>query len=159
MSEYTAQIAWDREGAAFSDQKYSRRHQWRFDGGAVVPASSSPHSVPVPLSDPTAVDPEEAFVASLASCHMLWFLAIAARRGYVVDRYRDDAIGRMERNDQGRLAITVVVLRPAVTFGAAGAPAAQELAAMHHEAHEQCYIASSVRTDVRCEPVVVGGAA
>jgi organic hydroperoxide reductase OsmC/OhrA len=109
--------------------------------------------VPPPLSDAKAVDPEEAFVASLASCHMLWFLTIAAKRGYVVDSYTDEAVGVMSRDGRGKLAMTVVTLRPRVAYGGAAKPSASDAAAMHHEAHEQCYIANSVTTDVRCEPV------
>lgn len=151
MSEYTATVLWQRHGATFSDNRYSRAHQWRFDGGAVVPGSSSPHSVRVPLSDPAAVDPEEAFVASLSSCHMLWFLSIAARRGFVVDSYEDPAVGVMAKNEQGKLAMTVVTLRPRAVF-IDRQPSAEELDALHHAAHEECYIATSVKSEVRCEP-------
>jgi len=149
--EHTATIEWSRGDAAFLDQKYPRAHRWRFDGGAVVPGSSSPHVVPVPQSDPAAVDPEEAFVASLASCHMLWFLSIAAKRGFVVDAYADDATGTMARVAKGRLAITDVLLRPRVRF-AGTAPDAATHEAMHHEAHEACFIANSVKSEVRVEP-------
>ena len=150
MHRHTAEVEWRRGGAAFTDGRYSRRHEWRFDGGAVVAASASPLVVPVPLSDPAAVDPEEAFVASLASCHMLWFLSLAARRGWVVERYVDRAEGVLERDAGGKLAMTVVTLRPAVTFGGAGGPAAEELAALHEAAHAECFIANSVKTEVRC---------
>src|SRR5688572_26763269 len=108
MSEYTATVIWQRGDARFVDNRYSRAHEWRFDGGAIVPGSSSPHSVPVPLSDPRGVDPEEAFVASLSSCHMLWFLSIAAKRGFVVESYEDNAVGHLEKNESGRLAMTRV---------------------------------------------------
>lgn len=151
-SEHTAEVTWERGDAVFTDNRYPRRHAWRFDGGAEVPASSSPHSVRVPFSDPAAVDPEEAFVASLSSCHMLWFLSIAAQRGFRVDRYRDAAVGTMAPNAAGRMAITVVTLRPAVDFSGDRLPTADELHAMHHEAHEACFIASSVSSEVRCEP-------
>lgn len=154
MSEYKAVITWLRNGAVFTDQKYSRAHRWAFDGGVEVPASSSPQVVPSPQSDPAAVDPEEAFVASLSSCHMLWFLSIAAKQGFVVESYRDDATGMMGRNAEGRLAMTRVTLRPIVRFSGERQPSAVRLSAMHDEAHEQCFIASSVRTDVRCEPLV-----
>ena len=148
-----ATISWQRDGAAFTDNRYSRAHQWQFDGGAVVRASSSPHVVRVPMSDASAVDPEEAFVASLSSCHMLWFLSLCASRGWVVDAYQDEAVGTMAKNASGKLAMTLVVLRPNVTF--AGAPPAEEqLLELHHLAHEECFIASSVKTEVRCEPVV-----
>jgi organic hydroperoxide reductase OsmC/OhrA len=152
MSSYTAVVTWERAGAVFSDNRYSRAHRWTFDGGVTVPASSSPHVLPAPMSRPDAVDPEEAFVASLSSCHMLTFLWIAARRGYVVERYHDEAVGELSKDGGGQLAMTSVVLRPHVTF-AGGAPDAAAHEAMHHEAHDQCFIARSVKTDVRCEPV------
>ena len=117
MSDYFASVRWQRGDQPFSDRRYSRRHELHFDGGAVVPASSSPHSVRVPFSDPAAVDPEEAFVAALSSCHLLWFLDIACRAGWIVDDYRDDAVGTMAKDERGRMAITVVTLRPAVRFG------------------------------------------
>jgi organic hydroperoxide reductase OsmC/OhrA len=153
MGEYTAAIQWKRSGATFTDNRYSRKHLWRFDGGIEVPASSSPHVVPLPMSVVAAVDPEEAFVASLSSCHMLWFLSIAAKRGFVVEDYRDEAVGVMAKNSSGRMAMMLVTLRPAVEFGGERLPTADDLVALHHEAHEQCYIASSVRTEVRCEPI------
>ena len=157
MSEYTADLLWERDPAQdFLGNRYSRRHELRFDGGVVMPASSAPSSVPVPMSDPSAVDPEEAFVASLASCHMLWFLAIAAKRQFVVDRYADAAIGVMARNEQGKLAMTRVTLRPAVTFSGEYQPSRDELDQLHHKAHEECYIANSVKTYVLCEPVWTG---
>lgn len=155
MSEYFAIIHWERNGEAFTDNRYSRSHTWTFDGGIEVPASSSPHVVPLPYSNPSAVDPEEAFVASLSSCHMLWFLSIAAKRGFRVDSYTDDAAGVMKKDESGRLAITRVTLRPRVTFSGDKLPTQAEIQAMHHEAHEQCFIANSVTTDVRCEPVMV----
>ena len=154
MATYRATIVWERGGAAFVDNRYSRGHRWQFDGGIEVPASSSPHVVPLPLSVATAVDPEEAFVASLSSCHMLTFLHIAAKRGFAVDTYRDEAIGEMKKNAEGKLAITVVTLRPAITISGGRHPTREELEAMHHEAHDQCFIASSVLTDVRCQPVL-----
>ncbi len=153
MAEYQAAVIWRRDGAAFIDNRYSRGHRWLFDGGVEVPASSSPHVVPPPMSVAEAVDPEEAFVASLSSCHMLWFLAIAAKRGYTVDSYRDQAVGTMARDATGGLAMTRVTLRPEVRFGGQGPPTKADSIAMHHEAHEQCYIARSVKTDVKCEPV------
>lgn len=149
---YVATVEWERRDDAFTDHRYSRAHRWHFDGGVVVPASSSPSVVRVPMSDASAVDPEEAFVASLSSCHMLWFLDFAARRGFVVNRYRDEAIGEMGLNEGGKVAMLDVRLRPAVEFVAPG-PSAAELAALHHEAHEACYLASSVHTRVHCEPI------
>ena len=157
MSNYEATIEWSRDGAVFLDNRYSRGHRWLFDGGIEVPASSSPDILPVPLSVAAAVDPEEAFVASLSSCHMLWFLTIAAKRGFLVDRYRDEAVGVMAKNADGKLAMTVVTLRPDVRFGGDRRPTDDEAIAMHHEAHEQCFIANSVKTDVRCEPVGMTG--
>jgi organic hydroperoxide reductase OsmC/OhrA len=154
MAEHTCTVAWERGSADFVDRRYSRAHTWTFDGGAVVRGSPSPHIVPPPGSDPAAVDPEEAFVASLSSCHMLWFLDLAARRGYRIDRYVDHAVGTMGRNASAKLAMTRVVLRPAVTFGPGPQPDAGILNALHHEAHAQCFIANSVTTDVVCEPVV-----
>jgi organic hydroperoxide reductase OsmC/OhrA len=152
MSEYVARVHWERQGSqVFTDNRYSRRHVWQFDGGTSVPASSSPHSVPLPWSDASAVDPEEAFVASLSSCHMLWFLSLAAKAGWVVDDYRDDAVGVMARNADGQLAMTVVTLRPAVTFSGLKQPDAAELARLHHEAHAACYIANSVKSEVVIE--------
>jgi organic hydroperoxide reductase OsmC/OhrA len=156
MSSYTAVVEWEREGAVFSDNRYSRAHRWTFDGGITVLASSSPHVVPVPMSRPDAVDPEEAFVASLSSCHMLTFLWIAARRGFVVERYHDEAVGVLSKDAGGQLAMTSVVLRPRVTFAGDAKPEAQIYEAMHDEAHDQCFLARSVKTDVRCEPVAAG---
>jgi organic hydroperoxide reductase OsmC/OhrA len=153
MASYTATVTWERNGQAFVDQRYSRRHTVQFDGGVVLPGSSSPHVVPVPLSDASAVDPEELFVASLSTCHMLWFLSIAAARGFVVDQYRDAATGQMARNAAGAWTMSVVTLHPAVQWSGATPPTAAEVDAMHHEAHASCFIANSVRTDVRCEPV------
>jgi organic hydroperoxide reductase OsmC/OhrA len=152
---YTATTLWQRGDQAFSDKKYSRRHEVHFDGGHVMPASSSPLSVRVPYSDPAGVDPEEAFVASISSCHMLWFLDIACRAGWVVDDYRDDALGVMDRNAQGQMAVTLVTLRPAVHF-AGKQPTREELEQLHHRAHEECFIANSVKSEVRCEPVIEG---
>ena len=152
MAHYTAEIVWQRSGEDFLSNTYSRRHLWSFDGGASVPGSASPHVVPVPMSDPAAVDPEEAFVAALSSCHMLWFLSLAAKRGFVVDRYRDAAEGEMAKNREGKIAMTVVTLRPEAAFHGQ-APTRAELDALHHEAHERCFIANSVKTEVRCAPV------
>jgi len=153
MAHYTAEITWRRNGQDFVGNRYSRRHSIRFDGGAELPGSSSPHVVPVPLSDPAAVDPEEAFVASLSSCHMLWFLSIAASRGFCVESYIDRATGRMSANAAGKIAMTVVTLRPEVEFSGESLPSATQIAEMHHSAHDQCFIANSVKTEVRCEPV------
>ncbi len=146
-------VAWDRDGARFTDNRYSRGHLWRFDGGVEVPASASPHVVPSPMSVAAAVDPEEAFVASLSSCHMLWFLSLAAKQGFVVDDYRDEAVGIMARDAGGKLAMTRVMLHPAVHYGGERRPSLAEEDALHHAAHEECFIARSVKTEVACEPV------
>lgn len=156
MASYSAEVLWERDGQAFTDNRYSRRHRIRFDGGAEIAGSSSPHVVREPFSDPAAVDPEEAFVASLASCHMLWFLAIAARRQFRIDRYQDDAVGVMAKNADGRLAMTQVTLRPDVVFSGEVLPSRDEILAMHHEAHDECFIANSVRTEVLVEPKFPG---
>lgn len=151
MSQYTATVVWTRApDAPFKDNKYSRAHEWRFDGGAVVKGSSAPSSVRVPLSDPTAVDPEEALVASLSSCHMLFFLSYAASAGFVIDRYEDDAVGDMGKNAKGKTAIVKVTLRPKITWIGA-APTAEKLHELHHRSHESCYIANSVSAEVVIE--------
>lgn len=148
MSTHTGTIVWNRGEQPFVDNRYSRAHTWAFDGGAVVPASSSPQVVRVPMSDPAAVDPEEAFVAALSSCHMLWFLSIAAARGFCVDAYRDTAVGHMREDTDGRLWIAQVDLRPVVAFSGERRPDAAALAELHHEAHEACFLARSVRSRV-----------
>ena len=153
MSKHSARIAWQRAtGEAFIDNRYSRRHRLSFDGGAEVAGSSSPSVVPLPYSDAAAVDPEEMFVAALASCHMLWFLSLAAAAGHTVDAYSDDASGTLARNVAGRMAMTVVTLRPRVVFAGPQPPDAPAVARLHHSAHEKCYLANSVNTEIRCEP-------
>ena len=152
MSTHHATIRWFASpGEDFAKGQYSRAHNWKFDGLTNVAASASPHIVPMPWANPDAVDPEEAFVASLSSCHMLWFLSIAGKRGFVIDSYKDEASGIMGRNDEGRLAMLEVVLKPAVVWSGARTPSAADVAAMHDEAHHECFIANSVRTTVRCE--------
>lgn len=153
MSAHAATVIWERGGANFADGKYSRAHRWQFDGGLEIAASASPSVVRAPLSVAAAVDPEEAFVASLASCHMLWFLSIAADRGFVVESYRDDALGMMSRNASGKMAITRVTLRPSVQFAGDRRPTDAEINGMHHAAHEECFIANSVTSEIVCEPV------
>jgi organic hydroperoxide reductase OsmC/OhrA len=150
MQQFEARLVWQRGTQSFADQRYSRAHEWIFDGGLHVPASSSPLSVPLPMSDPAAVDPEEALVAAASSCHMLFFLSIAAQRGFVVDSYRDHALGTLEKNAQGKMAMTRIALRPAIVFSLVP-PDAAELAAIHHAAHERCYIANSILADVVVE--------
>ncbi len=157
MSTYSAQTLWLRGDASreeFVANRYSRRHVLRFDGGIDVPGSSSPSVVRPPFSDANAVDPEEAFVSSLSSCHMLWFLSLAAERGFCVDRYADAATGVMKKNDAGRLAMTLVTLHPQVEFSGERLPSRADIEHLHHEAHEACFIANSVKTEVRCEPVI-----
>ena len=155
--EYGAEVTWQRAAhEAFIDNRYSRRHLLRFDGGAEVVASSSPANVPLPMSDAAGVDPEEAFVASIASCHMLWFLSLAGRAGYAIDSYRDAAVGVMTKNAAGKLWISTVTLRPEVRCGGERQPSAEVLARLHHRAHEECFIANSVKSEVRCEPVPAG---
>lgn len=143
----TAEIAWQRQGAVFTDKRYSRGHSWRFDGGAVVPASSSPHVVPLPYSMEANVDPEEAYIAALSSCHMLFFLSLAAAKGLVVESYTDKATGIMEKVD-GRMIVSRVELNPLVVY-AGEQPTAVTQTALHHAAHEQCFLANSVKTEVR----------
>jgi organic hydroperoxide reductase OsmC/OhrA len=148
MSKHVATVSWRRGGQPFTDTKYSRAHMWIFDGGATVPASSSPHNVPEPMSVAANVDPEEAFIAALSSCHMLWFLAIAAKRGFMVDTYRDAAEGTLDDNEDGKPAMTQVVLRPGISWGGSKRPTDAEITAMHDEAHDNCFIANSVKTEV-----------
>jgi len=152
MAEHTATISWQRANdELFTDQKYSRAHQWDFDGGACVAASPSPHIVPLPYSVAANVDPEEAFVASLSSCHMLFFLQLAAKQQFVVDRYTDNACGLMGKDAQGKMSMTKVTLRPQVKFSGDGQPTWAQLEKLHHQAHELCFIANSVKTEVVTE--------
>jgi organic hydroperoxide reductase OsmC/OhrA len=152
MAHYIAEVIWKRGAQNFLDNRYSRKHLLRFDGGIEFPGSSSPHVVPQPMSDAAAVDPEEMFVASIANCHMLFFLGIAAREGFRVDSYHDRALGVMGKNAAGKMAVTKVTLRPEVRFSGERLPGKDEIAAMHHEAHEDCFIANSVSSEVTCEP-------
>ena len=147
MSTHGTTVEWKRGDQPFVDKRYSRAHIWTFDGGAVVPASSAPESVPVPMSDASAVDPEEAMIASLSSCHMLWFLAFAANAGLVVDTYVDEAFGKMGKNDQGRGYIAEVTLNPCTSF-TGRVPTQDELDALHHQAHDHCEMAHSVRATI-----------
>jgi organic hydroperoxide reductase OsmC/OhrA len=154
--EYKAVIAWERgAGEPFTDLKFSRAHQWSFDGGITVPGSSSPLSVRVPYSHAEAVDPEEALVAALSSCHMLTFLYLAAKQGIVVDSYQDEAVGVMTKNARGKLFVSKVALRPRIAFAGTQPPNAVQLAELHHHAHEECYIANSVLTEVVVDPAPV----
>lgn len=148
MKRFDARVTWERAGQPVLDGRYSRAHAWRFDGGLSVPASSSPLSVPLPMSDPAAVDPEEALVAAASSCHMLFFLSIAAQRGFVVERYDDAARGLLGANAVGRMAMVRIELRPDIAFAGERQPGAQEIAAIHRLAHERCYIANSLTTEI-----------
>jgi organic hydroperoxide reductase OsmC/OhrA len=150
MAEHKASIRWALpvDGESFLKGRYSREHTWTFDGGLTVPASPAPSVVPVPFSNPAHVDPEEAFVASIASCHMLTFLHVAMRAGVVVERYEDDAVGVMRKNERGAVWVAAVTLRPRVAYGGATHPTAEEIDRLHHLAHEQCFIANSVKTEI-----------
>jgi organic hydroperoxide reductase OsmC/OhrA len=148
---YTATISWQRGEGDFARGRYSRRHDWRFDGGVTVPASASPQVVPAAFAPADAVDPEEAFVASLSSCHMLTFLDLARRAGFVVDAYEDVAEGVMEKNADGVFWVSRVALRPRIAW-AGREPDAAELEKLHHDAHRYCFIANSVTTAVTIEP-------
>ncbi|WP_086773988.1 OsmC family protein [Vibrio coralliirubri] len=151
MSEYGAVIRWQKaQDEAFSDNQYSRGHTWEFDGGVTVPASSSPHVVPLPFSVEANVDPEEAFIAALSSCHMLTFLGIAAKQKYVIDSYVDDAVGVLE-DESGRSSVTKVTLRPKIVFLGTKKPTAKQLDKLHHLAHKNCFIANSVKTEIVVE--------
>lgn len=153
MHQFEATLAWRRDGQSFLDQRYSRAHEWRFDGGLRVPASSSPLSVPLPMSDPANLDPEEALVAAAASCHMLFFLSLAAQRGFIVDQYSDHALGVLGKDEDGRIAMTTITLRPSVVFSGPSLPDAAQRAALHHLAHDKCYIANSLKTAVLIAPL------
>lgn len=152
MSEHYAQVSWKRkQDEVFSDNNYSRGHVWEFDGGLTVPASPSPHVVPLPLSIEENIDPEEAYIAALSSCHMLVFLSIAAKRKYVIDSYIDKAVGILAENEVGRMAVTKVILRPDVVFSGERVPTREQLEKMHHLSHENCFIANSVKTEIVTE--------
>ena len=149
MSEHRATIQWSTEASAadFVKGRYSREHTWQFDGGVTLPASSSPSVVPAPWSSASAVDPEEAYVASLSSCHMLTFLYVAMKAGFAVTSYRDEAIGTMTKVPGGTPWVSRVVLSPVIVY-ADKQPTAEELAKLHHAAHDGCFIAASVKTEV-----------
>jgi organic hydroperoxide reductase OsmC/OhrA len=151
MSEHKAIIAWKRTSPDFLTGKYSREHTWTFDGGVTLPASPSPSVVPVPYSNPAHVDPEEAFVASISSCHMLTFLYLAGKAGFQVDSYRDEAVGVMTKNERGVPWISAVTLHPKVAYSGEKLPAPADIERLHHFAHEQCFIANSIKTEVKVE--------
>jgi organic hydroperoxide reductase OsmC/OhrA len=157
MSTYSAKVSWSRKAEErFTDGKYSRAHQWTFDGGAVVPASSSPHEVRVPYSDPAGVDPEEALLAALSSCHMLFFLDFAKQKGFVVERYVDDAEGLVTKGADGRVQMTLVTLKPRIVFTGDKRPTGVDVESIHHKAHEHCYIANTVKSEVVVDGVCEG---
>ena len=147
---YSVNILWKKKSDdIFVDRKYSRSHTWSFDGGIEIPASSSPHVVPVPMSNESAVDPEEAFVAAVSSCHMLWFLSIAADKNIIVESYEDNAIGVLGENGEGKLAMTKITLKPKVNFNDTTVPTNERVDELHRLAHKKCFIANSVKTDIK----------
>ena len=148
MSEHKATISWKRTSPDFLKGKYSREHHWTFDGGLTIPASPSPSVVPVPYSNPAHVDPEEAYVASISSCHMLTFLFIASRQGFQVDSYEDEAVGAMAKNEKGAAWVSSVTLNPKIVYSGEKLPTPTDEDQLHHLAHEQCFIANSVKTEV-----------
>lgn len=150
MHTHKATVIWTRGEETFTDNRYSRAHEWRFDGGVSVPASSSPLVVRPPLSTEAAVDPEEALVAAASSCHMLWFLSLAARQGFTVDRYADEALGEVRKNERGKDMITRIVLRPDIAYSGK-VPTAEQLERLHHLAHEECLIANSLKAEIVIE--------
>ena len=145
---YSATVHWQRDGANFADNKYSRAHEWRFDEGIVVPASSSPEALAPPMSRPDAVDPEEALVAACSSCHMLFFLALAGRRGFTIDSYTDSAVGEMTKNDAGKLYVSAITLNPKIVWSGDKRPSDNDIAKLHERSHAECYIANSIRATV-----------
>lgn len=148
MASHKATIHWKNTSDQFLKGKYSREHTWTFDGGAVIPASPSPSVVPTPYSNPANVDPEEAFVASLSSCHMLTFLYLAGRKGFLVDSYDDEAVGLLEKNERNVPWVSTVTLNPRIVYGGDKRPTTEEEESLHHDAHEQCFIANSVKTHI-----------
>ena len=147
MSQHRARVSWNRSTESFAYDAFDRDHHWRFAGGAEVPASSAPEY----FGNPACVNPEEALVAALSSCHMLTFLAIAAKKRYVVDSYSDEPVGTLEKNSDGKTAVTRVVLHPVVVFGDARTPTAEEYRRIHEKAHAHCFIANSVNFPVCLE--------
>jgi len=152
MSVYKARICWKNSGPDFCQNQYSRAHQWHFRGGRLVDATAAPDIVPPPWSEPANVDPEQAFVAALSSCHMLFFLHFASRKGFLVQSYEDDAEGVLEKNDEGKMAFSHVTLRPLIAFAGDRIPDDTEMEALHESAHRHCFIANSVKTRIRIEP-------
>ena len=153
MSDHKATIAWQRKDPGFLTGKYSREHTWSFDGGTTVPASPSPSVVPAPWSNPAQVDPEEAFVASVSSCHMLTYLYLASKQGFQLDSYLDEAVGVMTKNEKGVPWISLVTLHPKIVYSGDKRPGPADEERLHHLAHEQCFIANSIKTVVKVEGV------
>jgi organic hydroperoxide reductase OsmC/OhrA len=149
MSEHKATIRWTRTGDEFLKGKFPRAHTWSFDGGLTVPASSSPFAVPVPYSDPAGVDPEEAYVASISSCHMMTFLWCAYRSGFVVDSYEDEAVGVLTKNEKGILWVSLITLHPKISYSGPKLPTPEDIERLHHQAHDNCFISNSVNTEVK----------
>lgn len=152
MSEHRAKISWNGKGEDFRGGRYSREHTWEFDGGVSIPASPSPAVVRPPYSNPAFVDPEEALVAAISSCHMLTYLHLASKQGFEVLRYEDDAVGHMTKNERGVPWVSSVLLSPVVEHHPLHRPTPQEDEALHHRAHEECFISNSVRTEITCRP-------
>jgi organic hydroperoxide reductase OsmC/OhrA len=148
MSQHKATIHWQYSGTDFAKGKYSREHVWEFDGGISIAASPSPSVVLVPYSNPANVDPEEAFVAAVSSCHMMSFLYVASKAGVSVTSYRDEAVGVLTKNAAGKHWISKVTLHPIIAYGDATAPSEVQIQQLHHAAHEECYIANSIKTEV-----------
>lgn len=148
MSDHKATIRWKRTSPDFLKGKFSREHTWTFDGGATIQASPSPSVVPLPFSNPAFVDPEEAFIASISSCHMLTFLYVASKQGYLIDSYEDEAVGVMAKNEKGIPWVSAVTLHPKIVYSGEKQPTPADVDKLHHLAHEQCFIANSVKTEV-----------
>jgi organic hydroperoxide reductase OsmC/OhrA len=149
MSEHKATIRWTRTGEEFLKGKFPRAHTWTFDGGLDIPASSSPAAVPAPYSNPANVDPEEAFVASISSCHMMTYLWAAYRSGFVIDSYEDEAVGVLTKNEKGIPWVSVVTLHPQIAYSGEKIPTAEDIERLHHQAHDNCFIANSVKTEIK----------
>jgi organic hydroperoxide reductase OsmC/OhrA len=148
--KYTASIFWKKkETESFTDNKYSRGHTWVFDGGVQLPASASPQVVPLPMSDESAVDPEEAFVAAISSCHMLFFLTIAASSNYIIETYDDQAEGIMSKNEHGQMVMGDIILKPKIVFSGTTIPSAEQIAELHNSAHHKCYLANSIKSTIK----------
>jgi organic hydroperoxide reductase OsmC/OhrA len=149
MSEHKATIRWTRTGDEFLKGRFPRAHTWSFDGGLTVPASSSPAAVPAPYSNPANIDPEEAYVASISSCHMMTYLWVAYRNGFIVDSYEDEAVGVLTKNEKGIPWVSVITLHPKISYSGDKIPTAEDIEKFHHQAHDNCFISNSVKTEVK----------